>query len=393
LILEAGKPVVVVLTKMRETDAEPLIAHFQQEVTARMPPGIVGCYAIPFLKPEQLADPARQAARYRIPLLNQVAALGASPALARRRSVFGADRYLVQGLGDLLSVARSDLDALKTWQGIVQTGRNEFISRYNREYLNSEKFRGFDDALVKLMELLELPGIGRILSGALWVLRTPYRWLRGMAMKLLSRPEEVSRAEQSVLEDAFNGWIDLVRKEAARRADAHALWAHVAQGFQSGGLTEQARERFQQSMRSFQSCEAEEVERTARNIYEGLEKNPAVLYSLRGGKFALDVAAVAGSIAAAGTLGWHDLIIAPLVASLTHQLVELLGWQVVDAQREQTRHRQQELLKQHLAGPTAEWLTKWPATGGSSFERLQQALGRIPGMVQQLDGHVRSLKG
>ena len=154
--------------------------------------------------------------------------------------------------------------------------------------------------------------------------------------------------------------------------------AHVSQGFHAGGLTEQARERFQQSMRAFQSSEAEEVERTARDIYEQLEKSPAALYTLRGGKFALDVAAVAGSVAAGG-IGWQDFIIAPLVASLTHQLVELLGWQVVDAQREQTRSRQQELLKQHLSGPMAEWLTHWPATGGSSFERLQQALGRIPG--------------
>ena len=224
LILEAGKPVVVVLTKMREADAAPLIAHFQQEVVAHLPPGVVGCFAIPFLKPAQLADPARQAAKYRIPLLNQVAVLGSPPALARRRSVFGADRFLVQGLNDLLSVARLDLDALESWQTMVQTGRNEFVTRYNREYLNSEKFRGFDEALVRLMELLELPGIGRILSGALWVLRTPYRLLRGLAIRMLSRPEELSRPEQPVLEDAFNGWIDLLRKESARRAESHPLW-------------------------------------------------------------------------------------------------------------------------------------------------------------------------
>jgi len=395
LILEAGKPVVVVITKMREADAEPLIAHFQKEVVSRMPPGVVGCVAIPFLKPAQLIDPARQAAKYRIPLLNQVAVLGGSPAAARRRSVVGADRFLMQGMADLLSVARRDLDALQGWQTIVQTGRNEFVERYNREYLNSEKFRGFDEALVRLMEMLELPGVGRILSGTLWVLRTPYRLLRGLAVRLLSRPDELSRPEQPVLEDAFNGWIDQLRKEAARRADSHPLWAHLAQGFHAGGLTEQAHERFQLSMRSFQSSEAEEVERTARDIYEQLEKKPVVLYILRSGKFALDVAAVGGSLAGSISsigISWWDFVIAPLVASLTHQLVELLGWQVVDAQREQTRHRQQELLKQQLSGPMAEWLTRWPATGGSSFERLQQALGRIPAAVQQLDARVRSLK-
>ena len=310
LILETGKPVVAVITKMREADAAPLIAHFQQEVLSRMPPGVVGCVAIPFLKPAQLLDPARQAAKYRIPLLNQVAVLGGSPAAARRRNVVGADRFLVQGMADLLSVARRDLDALQGWQTIVQTGRNEFVDRYNREYLNSERFRGFDEALVRLMEMLELPGVGRILSGTLWVLRTPYRLLRGLAVRLLSRPDELSRPEQPVLEDAFNGWIDQLRKEAARRADSHPLWAHLAQGFHAGGLTEQARERFQLSMRCFQSSEAEEVERTARDIYEQLEKNPVVLYSLRGGKFTLDVAAVAGSVAAGG-IGWQDFIIAP----------------------------------------------------------------------------------
>ncbi|HVS38932.1 MAG TPA: GTPase domain-containing protein [Gemmataceae bacterium] len=391
LILEAGKAVVIVLTKMREADAAPLIAHFQQEVVSRLPHGVVGCYAIPFLTPDQLADPARQAGKYRIPILNQVAVLGNPPATARRRSVFCADRYLVQGLNDLLSVARTDLDALEGWQAMVQTGRNEFVGRYNREYLNSEKFRGFDEALVRLMELLELPAFGRILSGALWVLRTPYRLVRGLLMRMLSRPEAISRAEQPVLEDAYNGWIDGLRKETARRAESHPLWAHLSQAFHSGGLTEQARDRFQQSMRTFQSCEAEEVDRTARDIYEQLQKRPVALYALRGGKFALDVAAVSGSILAGG-IGWQDFIIAPLVASLTHQLVELLGWGVVDAQREKARSRQQQLLKQHLSEPMAEWLTKWPATGGSSFERLQQALGRIPGLVQQLDTRVRALK-
>ncbi len=53
--------------------------------------------------------------------------LGGSPAVARRRSVVGADRFLVQGMPDLLSVARRDLDALEGWQTIVQTGRNEFV--------------------------------------------------------------------------------------------------------------------------------------------------------------------------------------------------------------------------------------------------------------------------
>jgi hypothetical protein len=336
-----------------------------------------------------LADPSRLAVRHRIPLLNQVAVLGNPPAAARRRTARGASQYLVRTLRQILDVARNDVTALQTWQNLVKSGQMEFDTRYNREYLSTEKFRGFDDALVRLMQLLDLPGIGKVLSGALYVLRTPYRLFKGLLGKAMSRPEAATRPEQTVLEDALNGWLDLLRKEAARHADTNALWSHVAQGFYNGGLAEQARERYQQGFRAFQVALANEVDRTARDIYEQLEKNPVMLNTLRGGKLALDAAAISGTVVAGG-IGWADFVLVPLVASFTHQLVELLGKQVVDSQREQARQRQKVLLGQQLSSPLAEWLTRWPATGGSSFERLQLALSRIPPAVKELDQRVQA---
>jgi hypothetical protein len=392
LLLQSGKPVVVCLMKMRPADAPALLAHFYKEVVGRLSApsggGVVGTLAIPYLSPAELADPARTAGRYRVPLLNQVAVLGSSPQAARRRSVLGATRFLVRGCDELLSVARADLEAMQRWQAVVAAGRNDFDTRYVREYLTSEKFRGFDEALVRLMELLELPGVGKVIGGFLWAARTPYRLLKGFLGKAMSRPDAARRPEQPILEEALNGWIDLLRKEAARHAGEHPLWAHVAQGFHGGGLAEQSRERFGQLYRSFQASLAVEVDRTARGIYEELEKRPGVLNTLRGSKFALDAVAIAGTIAAGP--GWHDFILVPLVASITHQLVELLGKQVVDSAREETRDRQRELMKQHLSGPLAEWLTQWPATGGSAFERLNLALRRVPEAVRELDARVRT---
>lgn len=393
LLLQTGKPVVVCLMKMKESDASALSTHFQKEVAERLPHppggGIVNILAIPFLTPAQLADPAREAARYRIPLLNQVAVLGSPAAAARRRTVAGATRFLVQHREQLLSVAQHDLRAMQSWQAVVVAGQADFEQRYLREYLTSEKFRGFDEALVRVMELLEIPGIGKALSGALFILRTPYRLLKGVIGKAISRPDAPSRPELPILEDALNGWIDLLRKEAARYGDDHALWEHVSDGFHGGGLAESIRERFQQNYRNFQTGLTSEVDRTARAIYEQLEKTPAVLNTLRGSKFALDAAAIGGTLVAGG-ITWHDFILVPLVASLTHQLVELLGRSVVDAQREQTRERQQALMKQHLSAPLAEWLAQWPATGGSSFERLQLALRRIPAAIVQLESRVQA---
>jgi hypothetical protein len=388
LLLLTGKPVVVCLMKMKEADAPALVEHFQREVLSRLPAGVVACLTIPMLTPDQLADPVHQAARYRVPLLNQVAVLGEPPGAARLRAVRWATNYLVAAQQRLLSVARQDLAALEEWRAIVLRGRAELDNRYRREYLTSEKFRHFDEALVRLLDLLELPGAGQVISKTLWVMRLPYRLVRGYVAKALQRPETPSLPEQPVLEQAFAGWLDLLRKEAARRASTHPVWAHVNRGF-AEGLADQARERFQQGLRGFRMGMAEEIEHTARSIYEELEKSPAVLNALRGGKLTFDLAAVVGAVATGGIAHWPlDIVLVPLAASMTHQLVELLGKQYVDSQREQARYRQQALVSQYLSGPLAEWLAQWPATGGSAYERLHLALRRIPVALQRLDAAV-----
>jgi hypothetical protein len=385
LLLQTGKPVVVCLMKMREADADALVTHFRQEVLVKLPPGVVAALAIPYLTPAQLSDPARLAGRYRVPLLNQVAVLGHPEAAARRRTVQGGMHYLLSASERLLSAARQDVAALGAWRGIVQAGQAEFDGRYYHEYLTSEKYRRFDEALVRLLELLELPGVGQYISKTLWVLRTPYRLLREWAGKAFTRPEAPVLPEQPVLEEAFAGWLDLLRKEAARHAGTNPLWDHIRAGF-TKDLADLARERFQQGFRAYHMSQTDEIDRTARAIYEELEKRPALLNTLRGSKLTLDVVAILGSVVTAGYGGhlWVSLILAPVSAAITHQLVELLGKAYVENQRDLARQRQQALMTQHLSLPLAEWLTQWPATGGSAYERLQLALRRIPPALGQL---------
>ncbi|MCS6851506.1 MAG: GTPase domain-containing protein [Gemmataceae bacterium] len=386
LMLEAGKPVIACLVKMKEADVPTLLAHFTDEVASRLPAGLVATVAIPHLSPEQLADPARHAARYRIPLVNQLSVLADPPHETRWRVVQAGIRFLREANDQLLTIVRDDLAALETWRSLVENGQAEFENRYRREYLMTSQFHRFDEALVRLLELLELPGIGRYVSETLRILRKPYHLLRDFLSRALSRPEAPSLPEQPVLEGALAGWLDMLQAEAARRADGHPFWAHIEAGFHSG-LARQAKERFQEGFRAFQLSLADEVERTARALYEDLEKNPAVLNTLRGTKFSLEAASIA-AVVAAGGLNWTDVILVPLAASITHQLVEWLGQQYVDAQREAARNRQQALVSEHVARPLAEWLIRWPATGGSDYERLQLALRRIPTAVDQLAGAV-----
>src|SRR5262249_18606538 len=157
---------------------------------------------------------ARNALKYRIPLLNQVAVLGSPAQAARRRTVLGACAFLERHQEELLSVVRQDVKALERWQGLVQVGQLEFEQRYAKEYLSTGKCRGFDEALLRLMQLLDIPGLGIVLSGTLYVLRTPYRLLRGLVAKAFSRPEAPGRPELPILQDSLEAWLDMLRKEA-----------------------------------------------------------------------------------------------------------------------------------------------------------------------------------
>ncbi len=376
LLLQTGKPVICVLVKMREADAAALVAHFQAQVVATLP--------IPFLNREQLADPARQAPKYRVPLVNQVAVLGGDPARARQRTVIGAMRFLMLNQEQLFGFARKDLDALRLWERMVAEGRVEFDGRYVKEYLTTEKFRGFDEALLKLMELLELPGIGKLLSGTLHVIRMPVMWLAGLFSRAVSRPPVAGRPEYPVLEEALGGWTDGLRKEVARLSTTHPLFEQMHRTFQGGGLASKAQERFALAFKEFQKGLHAEVDRSARAIFEELEKNPVMLNTLRGSKLLLDSVSI-GATLVAGGIAWHDVILVPIIATLSQKLVELLGKGFVDAQRETTRQRQRELMKETISGPLAEWLATWPTTDGSEYERLQKALHRVPGNLHAIN--------
>jgi hypothetical protein len=222
-----------------------------------------------------------------------------------------------------------------------------------------------------------------VLGGILYVVRTPYRLLKGLFGRAFKRQEAPGMPERPVLEQALGGWLDLLRKEAAQHAHEHAVWAHINQGFASG-LADLARDRFEQGFNLFQLSIGEEVDRTARSIYEDLEKNPVALNTLRGTKFALEVASITGAVLAGGLSLW-DVVLVPLAASVSHQLVELMGKSYVDNQREQARQRQQAMVTQYISGPLTEWLAQWPATGGSTYERMQLALKRVPPALKQMD--------
>jgi hypothetical protein len=377
LLLEAGKTVVVMLMKMRATDVPAFLAHFEKEVVSKLPGGPVAIMATPQLSYEQLSDPIRKANDYRVPLLNQVLVLGTPADAARKRTLHAALRFLKEGQTKLLSVARADLDAIDSWRNAVQAGEVEFENRYRREYLTSEQFRRFDEALVRLLDLLELPGVGRFFSTAVNVITLPITWAKNWLVKAVSAVKSPAMPERPVLEAGLAAWSDGLRREAAAKAETHPLWKHINEGFQRG-LDRDLRQRFEASANGFQASLHQEVDRCARAIYEDLQTHPVALNTLRGAKFTLQVAAIVTPVITLGIGSVLNFVLVPLAATVAGQLVELLGSKYVDYRREETRSRQQAMMAAQVAGPLSQWLLQWPTSGGSIYEKLQLVLRRIP---------------
>jgi hypothetical protein len=388
MLARAGKAIVACLTKMRETDAAPLVEHFRSDVLGRITSGAaadiptIPTIPIPHLTPEERGDPAG-AVRFRIQLVNQVLVLCPSAPETRARTVRNAVRYLEAAGDGLLDVARKDLAALDGWKAAVAAGRAVFEERYRQEYLAGEPFRRFDRTREQVLAMLELPAGARYVSAAFTVLRWPYTVLRDQVVKLATRPPAPTLPEGEVLLAAERGWVEGLQAEALRRAPTHPVWRQIAGRFEAG-MKHDADERFRQTARQFELKEGDELEQAARSVPGWLEQRPGLLAAIRFGKVALDIAVLVLIVVLTWPPSWYHILVVLAAVALTHQVAELLVRWAVDAVRHRARAERESLLAEQLSKPFAAWLDEQPLAGGSPVERLRQVLARIPVLIRDV---------
>jgi hypothetical protein len=393
LLIKAGKAVVVVLTKVQEENAPVLADHFRREVLGRLPRlpdgtmPAVPVIAFPQMPPAERADPTGAGAKHRVQLLNQILVQCDSNTAARARTVANAAKYLTSSSAGLLEIARRDLAEYDAWKTTVAAGKIDFEARYRKEFLSGEQFRRIDRYREEMMDLLELPGAGRVLGGLIWLLRTPYRFTRDYVMGLVARPEVFNLSETAVLNAGLNGWLDQLQTEALRRAPFHPFWKQIAARFETE-IAPRARDRFAEDQRGFELKETDELELAGKALIERLEKNPILLNSLRVGKFAFDLFLIGLVLYLSWVPSWYHLLLIFVVVSISHQITELIVRGVVEAARRRIREQRETLVTTILTTPLATWLSEWPATGGSNIEKLQQVLRRVPETIRELDQRV-----
>jgi len=302
-------------------------------------------------------------------------------ALPRKRAgLAGCVRLLESRVEDLVRPMTEEACVAKAWDETVRrvTDR-EFLERYRTDYLDGERYGEFNQTLVRLMERLEVPGIGEVTKLLGQIVRIPVTMLTAMIRRALGRTKRAPAhtPEHEVIAARFAVWLEALRSEAQRAAAEDRAWARVAATLDSEAFVAKLTERLEAGYAATRPQIEEEVRRCARAIHEAIEGRPLLLNALRSANLAVDATAVF-LVVKSGGLNWSDAIVGPAVAGLRRVLLESGLDQFLGAQERALKRRQGEamdaMIRSQLAAPVRDLA---PAEFGPGIEEEVRADLRV----------------
>ncbi|MDO9423287.1 MAG: GTPase domain-containing protein [Methylobacter sp.] len=234
--------------------------------------------------------------------------------------------------------------ALIDWAELVDLMIKQAMESYRRDYLSHpHHYETFQLAITELLNLMEIPGLARILSGTRQVLTWPARQIMKLGRKRLHMsgraiparpPLGASRAnplqadlsgssyEIALLNQiAEHTLIQLADKLLDKAVQGHQgqWWRQLNSVLRS--QRQDALQDFAQAAKIYHLSFQQDVESAAHRLYDKLQQQPMVLNGLRATRATADAAVIALTLQMGG-IGLHDLVIAPAMVTLTSLLAE-----------------------------------------------------------------------
>jgi len=211
--------------------------------------------------------------------------------------------------------------ALNDWYELVDLVIKQAMDSYQRDYLNHpHHYETFQLAMAELLNLLEVPGLARVLAGTRKVLTWPVRQLMKLGRKSLHIAD--SSYEIALLNQiAEHTLIQLADKLLDRAEQGHQgqWWRQLNSVLRS--QRQDALQNFALAAKSYHLSFQQDVESAAHQLYYKLQDQPMVLNSLRATRATADATLIAISFYLGG-IGVDDLVIAPAMLTVTSLLAE-----------------------------------------------------------------------
>jgi hypothetical protein len=283
-------------------------------------------------------------------LRDAVAADVACGPILKRQALAGTLRFLETRLDDILAPLRAEADVAAYWADTVRRlAEADFHTHYRRDYHESQDYGDFNLAVVKFLDLLELPVVGQYISHAARLARKPFQWAKKGLKRLLKRVDEPSASkppEEEVVLASYERWLSSLKAEAQRQAElnGHPAWSQLASRLDSRDFLDDLENRLAEAYLVHRDAMTRLIEDRARSLWEFVGDRPNLRRTLQGAKFATDLSAILSVIAVHG-LDPTDLIIAPLVAPAVRLVMEFVGEQAMEAQKQGMKDEQAAAMR------------------------------------------------
>ena len=219
-----------------------------------------------------------------------------------------------------------EIETERIWEREVKRlAHKVLLDRYRHEYLEGERYGEFNQLLIRLMDLLEIPGIGPLLKHTKQLVRIPFGMAKRFVTSLLGSRSTASKRppEQEVLEGLLQDWLKELKSWAQTQAipGSHPVWAEIVHQLESHALYEQLGRSFEDAYTAYRTTIDEEVKQRAKALYEAIEQRPWLLNTLRGTITLFDTATLVLVIKAGG-IDWTDALVGPVVAGIRRVLLQ-----------------------------------------------------------------------
>ena len=307
-----GQPTLICLNKLAEGSEtlvlESLRQKWQQSRNEPMPP------VVSMLFHKQSALPSWPVAETRIiaSLLKQVQHKK-QPAYQQQL----LNHYWPQWLEPVFTEHRNQAH----WETLVDQCLARALTAYRRDFLDHpHHYHTFQDALLKLLNLLEIPGLAKALGKTRRVMTWPIRKLMALGQGGFN-PSPAQ--EVGVLNQIGDHLMIQLADKLLEITESEALYGSWWR--ESASLLRQKKsellQSYQQGVLAYHQDFKQDVDAAAHRLYYKLQEQPLVLNSLRATRLSTDAGALLLAIQAGG-IGVHDLIITPIMLTVTSLLAE-----------------------------------------------------------------------
>lgn len=246
-----------------------------------------------------------------------------------------------------LTPIQAEHQALHTWQNLVDETIKQAITQYQRDFLDHPHYyETFQNAILKLLKLLEIPGIAKALSKSRRVLTWPMRKLIGIGSgkSALNQSQELTVLFQ-IGEHVLIQLADKLLEKTENPTEPLSWWQDTAISLRTH--KPQILQNYQLAVADYQDHFKPNVDAAAHRLYNKLQEQPVTLNSLRATRISTDAAAIILAIQTGG-IGVHDFVLTPMMLSITSLLAESAIGSYMRRVEAELKQQQLNLVKKSL---------------------------------------------